>query len=342
MSGKKRVSWIDAAKGSGIFFVVMAHITADPLLYRFLVSFLMPLFFFLSGITFNFSRQEQFIRRHVRSLLVPYFVFCALSFLYWFIFERHFRHFYFNATFAFLNIFIAQGGKYIFNSVMWFLPCLFIVEVCFYIICKKVYSRTGVSLIIFSCMLIGFALSGAEPFPSSFRLPVRLPWMLDTAMVSIPFLYAGAMFSGLTGRQWLGRWSYDTCGAVSFIAYALCIGLAMLFPSKMDLAEFILPNPLLFIVGACSGITAIITAAMLVPAPWLQALGRMSLVIMCIHEPIKRILLKIAEVISGISITDLRAGVFTYVAMTAITVFVCVLCIRVYTVFAQCLTEKKT
>ena len=329
MSNNERVPWLDAAKGIGIVFVVMGHITAEPLLARFIFSFHMPLFFFLSGIACNFSRQEQFIQRRARSLLVPYFSFCLLSFLYWFILEHHFRPAAYSPASAFLNIFFAQGGKYIFNSVMWFLPCLFVVEVCFYAVRKKIRPQTATALFVLACAVAGFALSGSEPFPRSFRLPVRLPWMLDTAMIGIFFYALGAM---------LGRRSATTrerpgyaLAAVSLGAFALCLVLTELFPSRTDLAEFILPNPILFGIGSCSGIAATTAAAKYVPTPWLQALGRMSLSIMCLHEPVKRVLLKTAEMVSGIGVAELRASVVTSIIMTAVTLLACipfVLCIR--------------
>jgi fucose 4-O-acetylase-like acetyltransferase len=322
MSNNERLVWLDAAKGIGIIFVVMGHIATGPLPARFIFSFHMPLFFFLSGVAFNFSRQEQFIRRRVRSLLVPYFFFCILSFLYWFMLERHFRPSDFDVTSAFLNIFFAQGGKYIFNSVMWFLPCLFVVEVCFYTVRRKVRSQAATALLVLACAVAGFALSGAEPFLRWFRLPVRVPWMLDTALVSIPFYALGAAPGSMPAVTTEGRRSVLVF--VLIVAIVLCCGMAVFFPTRTDLAEFIFPNPVLFIIASCSGIAAVIAAAKYAPAPRLQALGRMSLVIMCIHEPIKRVLLKMAEVLSGICIVDLRAWTFTSVIMTAITLFFCI------------------
>lgn len=317
-----RLPWLDAAKGIGIIFVVMGHIVTDPLLGRFIYSFHMPLFFFLSGIAFNFSRQEQFIRRHARSLLLPYFTFCILSFLYWFLLERHFRPSNFNAESEFLNIFIAQGGKYIFNSVMWFLPCLFVIETWFHVLRKNIRSEATILLVAVVFAVAGFMLSGTEPFPRSFRLSVRLPWMLDTAMISIGFYALGAALGGISVFTISGRMT--TLFFIMTSAFALCFGVAVFFSSQTNLAEFILPNPAIFFVGSCSGIAAIIAAAKCIPASWLQALGSMSLVIMCIHEPLKRVLLKIAEIVSGIGITELRAGITTSIVMTAITLLVCI------------------
>ena len=317
-----RLPWLDAAKGLGIVLVVMGHITTDPLLERLIFSFHMPLFFFLSGIAFNFSRQEQFIHRHAHSLLFPYFTFCILSFLYWFFLERHFRPANFDAGTAFLNIFLAQGNNYIFNSVMWFLPCLFVVEICFFTLRKVCIRSESILLAATVCVVAGFALSGTEPFPHSIRLSVRLPWSLDTALVSIGFYSLGA---ALGGSSIFARGERTTTlFPILLCASAICLGLAVFFPSQTDLAEFLFPNPVIFFIGSCSGIATIIAAAKCIPAPWLQALGSMSLLIMCIHEPVKRVLLKIAEIILGIEIAELRTGIISCIVMTAITLLFCI------------------
>ena len=55
---KKRIAWLDTAKGIGIILVVLGHSMSPILtghmvmesLYKFLYMFHMPLFFFLSGV----------------------------------------------------------------------------------------------------------------------------------------------------------------------------------------------------------------------------------------------------------------------------------------------------
>ena len=304
-----RLAWLDSAKGIGIILVVMIHSTINPGVLNFIGSFIMQLFFFLSGIVFHFSRKEQFIQRHARSILTPYFVFCILSFLYWIILERHFRPSDFSPMDAFLNIFIAQGGKYIFNAVMWFLPCLFVVEVLFYYIRKNVRSDALVILITLVLMAAGYMLRG--------NLQVRLPWMFDAALISIFFYALGAMFA--RSQFMVQERSKSTLMAVSLVSLALCVGLATFFTTITNLAEYIFPNPLLLLLSSFTGTIAVIAMAMSFPAPWTQKLGRMALLIMCIHEPVKRILLKIAETISGIPITDLRTWIPTSIAIAVVT-----------------------
>ena len=51
---KKRVEYIDIAKGIALFLVVWGHLVPDDsTVFRIIFSFHMPLFFILSGMTLN-------------------------------------------------------------------------------------------------------------------------------------------------------------------------------------------------------------------------------------------------------------------------------------------------
>ena len=66
----------------------------------------------------------------------------------------------------------------------------------------------------------------------------------------------------------------------------------------------------------------------------LQWIGRNSLAIMCIHEPIKRILLKISSIVSNMEISDIRQSIMISIIVTGMVVVTClpiVLFMRKYT-----------
>ena len=81
----ERVEWIDCAKGIGIILVIMGHsICPDTLLY-WLYTFHMPLFFFLSGLTFNFDKYyefKSFAINKIKSLLIPYALLSLIYFVW--------------------------------------------------------------------------------------------------------------------------------------------------------------------------------------------------------------------------------------------------------------------
>lgn len=95
---KKRLGYIDMAKGIGIILVVAAHVIGEGnktfpgsnLLHGYIYSFHMPLFFIISGILLGYSLKTNSIsvdylkkklRALVRSLLIPYFLWSAIYFI---------------------------------------------------------------------------------------------------------------------------------------------------------------------------------------------------------------------------------------------------------------------
>lgn len=84
-----RTAWIDAAKAFAIFFVVFGHVLrgaydtgllAHDALFRWIDNsiylFHMPLFFFLSGLTFTGQKLAwtDFLRRRLRGIVLPYVI----------------------------------------------------------------------------------------------------------------------------------------------------------------------------------------------------------------------------------------------------------------------------
>ena len=75
---KNRILWVDAARGIAMLLVILGHCIGslnDPG-YKFILSFHMPLFFFLSG--YCSKKEEQFrpyLKKKARELLVPQLLF---------------------------------------------------------------------------------------------------------------------------------------------------------------------------------------------------------------------------------------------------------------------------
>ena len=90
---KERVVWIDLLKAFGILLVMLGHIyQKNDMLYHWIYSFHVPLFFFLSGIFFvKADNFRVFIIKRWNTLILPYFVFYFITFAYWALVERNMR-----------------------------------------------------------------------------------------------------------------------------------------------------------------------------------------------------------------------------------------------------------
>lgn len=73
----EHIKHVDTAKGIGIILVLIGHIFPRDLVDS-IYLFHMPLFFFLSGFTLSPQNGLGFIRKKIKSLLIPYFSFLFL------------------------------------------------------------------------------------------------------------------------------------------------------------------------------------------------------------------------------------------------------------------------
>lgn len=73
--GRKRLDWIDIAKGIAIILVIVGHTVPNPCPLRHAIfSFHMPVFFILAGYTFRPKPWRELLSGSVSRLLVPYVV----------------------------------------------------------------------------------------------------------------------------------------------------------------------------------------------------------------------------------------------------------------------------
>ena len=56
MERGKRVTWVDTAKGWGMLAIILSHVMTGHPVSRWLYTFHVPLFFFLSGFLFRADR----------------------------------------------------------------------------------------------------------------------------------------------------------------------------------------------------------------------------------------------------------------------------------------------
>ncbi|MGI6535311.1 MAG: acyltransferase family protein [Eggerthellaceae bacterium] len=137
---KKRMMWLDLAKGLAILLMVLGHCLADDcLLHGFIYSFHMPLFFLAAGFTMRAKPRNQVIKSSARRLLVPYFIVCGILFAFAFVSPNTL-----NANLdtqrswpvVLVEILYAAGDSgviwgHMFQAIgaLWFLPCLFVARI---------------------------------------------------------------------------------------------------------------------------------------------------------------------------------------------------------------------
>ncbi|MGE7115104.1 acyltransferase family protein [Lysinibacillus sp. NPDC047702] len=276
-----RIRWIDTAKGLGIIIVILGHAYPPDNWLKIIYSFHMPLFFFLSGYLFSVKKYNslgKFISNKSRSLLIPYFIFSILSLIYYattplFISNE------INWPKLFVGFFYSNGisGWLDYNVALWFLTCLFVVEIIFYFILKKI---TSTKLLV--TVLLVFSIVG---YLDSIYMPIRLPWSIDIAFSAIVFFGLGYI------SKTVGLINSVLNQKVKLLVITLPIFL--LFINQMIKDNYIIDmnNNRLndyynFYTPAICGILLTIIFASLLKSNFIEYLGKNSLVILATHLPI--------------------------------------------------------
>ena len=181
----KRIAWLDQLKGFGIILMVYGH--NFPVLEEYIYSFHMPLFFIIAGIFHPKNINVSTIKKRVRQILLPYFLWSFILFGFWLFIGRKFgesANLDLSITKNFIGIFFAQGDINYMNwgIPMWFLPTIFLTFLLFGLILKIKNKFLHYSVLIMSIVL-GFLIANFSK--------VYLLWSLDVALVSLFFYSFG-------------------------------------------------------------------------------------------------------------------------------------------------------
>lgn len=252
---QNRIDYIDKTKGALILLVVLGHcIAGENYLKNIIYSFHMPAFFIISGVLLNYSSAHKkslsiFVVSRVKQLIVPYILFEFLGY----IIQCFTKGFYENIIGFIFRIITFQ----VHTDVDWFLIALFFAEIMFYLVQRNRY----ISLV-----------TAVVSFIVAYFIPIRfLRWILSG------FIY---LIIGYTGRVFLEK------GRMRFMPVAiLCVLLASLFNTRVDINNGIFGNPFFYLLGAVSG-TYMVIAFCRLNKPLLNKLnfwGRNSLVVMGTH-----------------------------------------------------------
>ena len=176
---KKRVDWIDMARGYGMLFVIAAHCSIG-ILGKWMYTFHLPLFFMLSGYVFSHEQSvKEFLLKKAKTILVPYFLLGIplVIFQWW----ENYSMGYCEGTdilYIFLQLLVQKR-----MSTLWFLACLFCVQMVFYFLAKYIKDLRWIGLVCLSITLLGYVyyLNGGG----------SLPWNFDTSWMAISFFYIG-------------------------------------------------------------------------------------------------------------------------------------------------------
>lgn len=283
----RRIQWIDICKGLAIFLVVLGHTLRNNVSYIYIYSFHMPLFFFLSGLVLNREKYtlKSFVVNRFNTLIVPYVFFYLSTYVYWLLVERSFRSFqmeWYKPLFG--MIYAGQFGDLMaHNGILWFLPCLFVAEIIFFIVTFINNKKLQLILVVL------ISLIGSQ-------IKIVLPWCLNIAMCALIFLYTGYICKDKIQTKL--EMKNNTIWRVFSLFTILYMLTCTFFPNRIAMAGNIYNNILLFYVTAFLGIAMLTSFSVIINYysnnslnyKALLYLGCNTLIIFALHQPVLRII----------------------------------------------------
>ena len=266
-----RHAWIDNAKGLGIILVVYGHILpSDTLMFDWVVSFNLALFFFLSGVLYKERPLAAVMSRSWRRLMVPYFTWAVATYVFWITIGRHVgkgMESDMSVVKPLLGIFygINSDDWLVFNRPLWFLPALFSL-LLFYASIPSLRNR---ALVVF---LMPVSVLGHVLVRSDLPLP---PWGIAPCLIYFPFFVAGTFCSPNYKRLQVPKSS--TVWLAAGVSWILHFCILVLSARFFDFAEARLALPILGISGV------VFASAAIGDCRWLQFIGRNTIAILCAH-----------------------------------------------------------
>ena len=268
-----------------MIFVVFVHIhfyfDCDYFGETCLKSFYLPLFFMLSGLFFkSYSGTREFIIRKVNSILVPFVFFYVITsvLLTWCLSFIRGK----NIDWSLLWAFVVP--EHYPNLPIWFLICLFIQCILFYLLYRLYVNKVYVmALLVFLFGILGIYCR---------KIGLDLPMQIDSAMSAMPFFFIGWCISkyGL-----LKKLDVSNCRlvlwAISFIALAYLFCADVNYQKNMFCSNFFC----VYLSGIFGCFFVICFSKLIRKIRFIRYIGNNSLIVLCTHQLVLQVTLPIVK-----------------------------------------------
>lgn len=259
----------------------------------------MPLFFLAAGWVYKEKTVITDIKRRIQTIVVPYFSFGLLVLLYWQVIERRFRDSDMSFMDSLLGLFTGCYDNLDFNVHLWFLPCFFVTVVLFNILVNL--GNRKIAYVISALMSLIYVVF---PMPELF-------WGLNRVFKYIGF-YAVGVFLARRETKIVDRKIGVGVAAIVLLAVNFFLSLHNLTTGVM------------WFVTALIGVAALILISQLINEnKILQYFGRISLIVLCIHGPVYRIVVKIVSILLHMGTDAVRENFLLAMIVVAATMCIC-------------------
>ena len=278
----KRKRDIDFLRAVGIIVMIIDHIGIGEGVYKWSHAFHMPLFFIVSGYFFSeekcMGNLKDYLQGKAKKLWIPYFVFALGSYFIWVIlkhdrpvFEPLYKIFWYSSE----GIPIA--------TAVWFLPCLFFVEMM-YCLCVRIAKekRWGCAAAVLVIATAGFVLRTVP------EIRTYIPFAILPGMICLPFFLIGHRFRGCERlKPMMDRLHPEAAGILLLLSIA-----PIFLNSSVNIRFAKTGNEFLFYFNAVCTTLLLWTVSRKLDywvgerkiSTWLASIGKNSIVYLCMNQ----------------------------------------------------------
>ena len=178
---RKRLEYVDIAKGIGLILVVCSHSDAFDLMW-YMMDMCIPIFFFCSGYTFKMKGTfRESMTKKFRRLFVPYLFFNVVLFCLFCHFSLRELAGIIYSRYSLYPLDVSPNIKFFTsgNYPMWYLTSMIVSYFLFYLLIY--YEKYKHALMFLYALLIICFINS----------PILLPWSIDTAPLTALLIYVG-------------------------------------------------------------------------------------------------------------------------------------------------------
>lgn len=325
---KKRIGYIDMAKGLAIVLVIVGHSSFVPNNAKLLLySFHIPLFFFLSGFTLNVRKYETFsgyCLNKVKSLVIPFFLLNSFVFLFQLFVMYPDQVLSFDILHFIKQLLISDRLHIYFQ--LWFLNVMFLAHVFIYFILKRRWNVGQWIMIFFSLFVLVYL--GQKIYEKEYYLI----WNIDLVPVAMIFILLGVWTKNHLHRleKYFSAYFLPVGGILTVLVGGVNYRLSG--NQIVDLYYQQIGNHFLFYLAAISGIWSVLIFFKTIPeSSILKSIGQKTLIYYGVHSPI--VLVLVEQLVKELSMK--YTGIFvnqyiTTVFVVILTILGCELIVRMF------------
>ena len=323
LRAKDRIAWLDIAKGISIFLVVFGHTLRGGMAQRIVYAFHVPAFFLLAGTMCKTDMVKSRICHDFIRIMVPYYCFGILSILVFSLLGQFVAtQFEMSTDTSFMsNLWdliraCPKGNRMKFNMPLWFLPCLFVTKLLYYVLSKLCKEKQG-------CILLGSIALAAIGFVYTRLGGPSLPFNFSVALKMLLFFSLGRSFYLILPAM-EERFLVGSRAAILSVITIPVASLIAWFVPRVNYSGDTFPNITAFMAAAVFGSLGICFLSMWIGnCKSLEYIGRNTLAILVMHKFPVLLFQTVGPLKALLANYDSIAGVMAAALVSVLSIILC-------------------